>query len=159
MVVVGGGGDGIKDKCERLLFLSLLLCVCVCVCVVSLFVWLYEYVLVSIRCLFNNSFISSHLSLNREGRLGNINDFATSFPNFPCSPLPSWTWRTPGLSIPWCCLPTSSSVCLGFFPLLLCLAKWFWPDLMNMDADRPYHTKYYQHKAPYRLTLSKKSER
>ena len=31
---------------------------------------------------------------------------------FPCSPLPSWTWRTPGLSIPWCCLPTSTSVCL-----------------------------------------------
>ena len=31
-------------------------------------------------------------------------------PIFPCSPLPSGTWRTPGLSIPWCCLPTSSSV-------------------------------------------------
>ena len=44
---------------------------------------------------------------------------------FPCSPLPSGTWRTPGLSIPWCCLPTSSSVCLVFFPLSLCLAKWF----------------------------------
>ena len=28
---------------------------------------------------------------------------------FPCSPLPSGTWRNPGLSIPWCCLPTSSS--------------------------------------------------
>ena len=34
---------------------------------------------------------------------------------FPYSPLPSWTWRTPGLSIPWCCLFTSSSVCLVFF--------------------------------------------
>ena len=33
------------------------------------------------------------------------------------------TWRTPGLSIPWCCLPTSSSVCLVFFPLSLCLAR------------------------------------
>ena len=32
-----------------------------------------------------------------------------------CSPLPSWTCQTPGLSIPWCCLPTSSSVCLVFF--------------------------------------------
>ena len=31
--------------------------------------------------------------------------------------LPSGTWRTQGLSIPWCCLPTSSSVCLVFFPL------------------------------------------
>ena len=27
---------------------------------------------------------------------------------FPCFPLPSGTCRTPGLSIPWCCLPTSS---------------------------------------------------
>ena len=26
---------------------------------------------------------------------------------FPCFPLPSGTWRTPGMSIPWCCLPTS----------------------------------------------------
>ena len=34
------------------------------------------------------------------------------FSSFLCSPLPSGTWRTPGLSIPWCCLPTSSSVCL-----------------------------------------------
>ena len=50
---------------------------------------------------------------------------------FYCSPLPSVTWRTPGLSILWCCLPTSSSVCLVFFPLSLCLARWFWPDLMN----------------------------
>ena len=30
------------------------------------------------------------------------------FSIFPCSPLPSGTCRTPGLSIPWCCLPTSS---------------------------------------------------
>ena len=38
---------------------------------------------------------------------------------FPlCSPLPSETWRTPGLSILLCCLPTSFSVCLFFFPLL-----------------------------------------
>ena len=39
------------------------------------------------------------------------------FSIFPCSPLPSGTCRTPGLSIHWCCLPTSSSVCLVFFPL------------------------------------------
>ena len=32
------------------------------------------------------------------------------FSFFPCSPLPSGTCRTPGLSIPWCCLPTSSFV-------------------------------------------------
>ena len=53
----------------------------------------------------------------------------------PCSPLPSGTWRTPGLSIPWCCLPTSSSVCLVFFPFSLCLGGWFWLDLMNGRHD------------------------
>ena len=57
---------------------------------------------------------------------------------FLCSPLPSGTWQTPGLSIPWCCLPTSSSVCLVFFPLSLCLAGQFWPDLMN-GRPCPYH--------------------
>ena len=36
---------------------------------------------------------------------------------FLCSPKPSGTCQTPGLSIPWCCLPTSSSVRLVFFPL------------------------------------------
>ena len=51
--------------------------------------------------------------------------------SFPCSSLPSGTWRTPGLSTPRCCLPTCSSVCLVFFSLSLCLARWFWPDLMN----------------------------
>ena len=29
---------------------------------------------------------------------------------FLCSPLPSATWRTPGLSIPWCYLPTTSAL-------------------------------------------------
>ena len=55
--------------------------------------------------------------------------------DFLCPPLPSGTWRTPGQSIPWCCLPTSSSVCLVFFPLSLCLARWFWPDLINGRHD------------------------
>ena len=53
---------------------------------------------------------------------------------FPCSSLPSRTWRTPGLSISWCCLPTSSSVCLVLFPLSLCLARWFLPDLMVLPG-------------------------
>ena len=57
------------------------------------------------------------------------------FSIFPCSPLPSGTCRTQGLSISWCCLPTSSSVCLVFFPFSLCLARWFWPDLMNGRHD------------------------
>ena len=54
---------------------------------------------------------------------------------FPCSPLPSGTWQTPGLSIPWCCLPTSYSVCLVIFPLSLCLARWFWPDQISRRCD------------------------
>ena len=57
------------------------------------------------------------------------------FSLFPCSPLPSRTWGTPGLSILWYCLPTSSFVRLVFFPLSLCLARWFWPDLMNGKHD------------------------
>ena len=57
------------------------------------------------------------------------------FSIFPCSPLPSRTCRTPGLSIPWCSLPISSFVCLVFFPLSLCLARWFWPDLKLRGSE------------------------
>ena len=32
---------------------------------------------------------------------------------------------------PFLDVPTSFSVCLVFFPLSLCLAIWFWPDVMN----------------------------
>ena len=71
-----------------------------------------------------------HQPLNREGRWGTTYDFATSFLHFPCSPLPTGTCRTPGLSI-----PTSSFVRLVFFPLSLCLSRWFWPDLMNGKHD------------------------
>ena len=45
------------------------------------------------------------------------------FSIFPCSPLLAGTCRTPCLSIPWCCLPTSSIVHLVFFSLSLCLAR------------------------------------
>ena len=41
-----------------------------------------------------------HQSLNRQGRWGTTDDFATRFLHIPCSPLPSGTCRTPGLSIP-----------------------------------------------------------
>ena len=57
------------------------------------------------------------------------------FSIFPCSPLPSRTCRTPSLSIPWCCLLTTSFVRLVSFPLSLCLARWFWQDLMNGKHD------------------------
>ena len=54
---------------------------------------------------------------------------------FPCSPLPSGTCQILGLSIPWGSLPATSSVCLIVFPLSLCLARWFWPELMNRRYD------------------------
>ena len=76
-----------------------------------------------------------HQSLNRKGRWGTTDDFATGLLHIPCSSLPSGTCRTLGLSIPWCCLPTCSSACLVFFPLSLRLARWFWPDLMNGRHD------------------------
>ena len=76
-----------------------------------------------------------HLFLNREGCWGTTDDFTIRFLHFLCSPLTSGTWRTPGLSIPWCYLATSSSVCLVFLPFSLCFARWFWPDLMNGRHD------------------------
>ena len=81
--------------------------------------------------------ISSHLIYSLTARVvwapQMISQPVSSF--FPCSPLLSGTWRTPGLSISWCCLPNSSSVCLVFSPLSLCLARWFWPDLMDRRHD------------------------
>ena len=51
------------------------------------------------KCV-SSHLISSHLSLDHEGQWGTTDDFATSLLFFPCCPLPSGTWRTPGLSIP-----------------------------------------------------------
>ena len=64
--------------------------------------------------------LSSHLSLNREGRWGTINDFATSFLHFSLFSTALWD------------LANSRLV---FFPLSLCLARWFWPDLINGRHD------------------------
>ena len=41
-----------------------------------------------------------HFHLHRIGHLGTTDNFATSFSILLCSPVPSWTWQTPGLSIP-----------------------------------------------------------
>ena len=65
------------------------------------------------------------------GSLGITDDFTTSFPFFSVHHCPL------GLYIPWCCLLTSSSVWLVFFPLSSRFARWFWPDLMN---GRHVHT-------------------
>ena len=74
-----------------------------------------------------------HQSLNREGCWGTTYDFTTNFLHF--SLFSTALWDLAGLSIPWCCLPTSSFVRLVFFPLSLCLARWFWQDLMNGKHD------------------------
>ena len=52
---------------------------------------------------------------------------------FRCSPLPSGTWRTPGLHS--LMLSSHLFLCLVFFPLSMYLARWFWQDLMNGRHD------------------------
>ena len=76
-----------------------------------------------------------HQSLNREGRLGTTDDFAASFLHW--SPFSTALWDLPN-SRPVHSLmlfSTSSLVHLVFFPLSLCFARWFWPDLMNEKHD------------------------
>ena len=80
-----------------------------------------------------------HQSLHWEDRWGTTDDFTASFLHFnlfftalldfgKSRPVHFWTI---------CCLLTSSSVCLVFFSLSLCLARWFWPDLVS---KRHVHT-------------------
>ena len=82
-----------------------------------------------------------HQSLNREGRWGTTDDFATSFLLFSLFSTALWDLAN---SRPVHSLTLSSylfffffffSVCLVFFPLSLCLARCFWPDLMNGRHD------------------------
>ena len=51
--------------------------------------------------------------------------------SFLYSSLPSGTWPTPGLFTHWCCLSPLPLSALSSSPFLPCLARWFWPDLMN----------------------------
>ena len=90
----------------------------VCCCIIPMQTGLWESACFSIRSrstrfepliVFHHHHHHHHLFLNREGRWGTTDDFATSFLHLS---LFSRNWRTPGLSIPWCCLPTPSSVCL-----------------------------------------------
>ena len=74
-------------------------------------------------------------SLHGEGQWGTTDDFASSLLHFSLFSTALWDLLNSMPVIPWCCLPTSSSVCLVFFPLSLCLARWFWPDLMNGKRD------------------------
>ena len=78
---------------------------------------------------------SHHLSLKHEGRWGTTDDFATSFLHY--SLFSTALWDLPN-SRPVHSLMLSSHLflCLPcLFPLPLCLARWFWPDLMNGKHD------------------------
>ena len=86
-------------------------------------------------CWYATSLISSHLSLNRKGRWGTTDDFATSF--FRFSLFSTALWDLPN-SRPVHSLMLSSHLflCLScLLPLSLCLARWLWPDLMNGIYD------------------------
>ena len=74
-----------------------------------------------------------HLSLYREGHWGTTDDFATSFLNFSLFSTALWDLLH---SRPVHSLMLSSHLFLFFFPLSLCLARWFWPDLMNRRHDK-----------------------
>ena len=76
-----------------------------------------------------------HLSLNREGRWGTTDDFATSVLHFTLFSTALWDLVNSKPVHSLMSIPTSSSVCLVFFPLSLGLARWFWPDLMNGKHD------------------------
>ena len=78
-----------------------------------------------------------HQFLNREGRWGTTDDFATSFLHF--SLFSTALWDLPN-SRPVHSLMLSSHLFLCppcLLPLSLCLARWFWPDLMK---GRHVHT-------------------
>ena len=75
-------------------------------------------------------------SLNRESRWGTIDNFATNFLDFSLFSISLWDLPNsrPVHSLMFVFPPPPLS-CLVFFPLSLCLARWFWPDLMNGTND------------------------
>ena len=77
-----------------------------------------------------------HLSLNRQGRWGTTDDFATSFLHFPPFFTALWDLAN-SRPVQFLMLSSHLFLCLVFFPLSLCLARCFWPDLMN---GRHVHT-------------------
>ena len=69
-----------------------------------------------------------HLSLNQQGHWGSRDDFTTSFLHFSLFSTALWDFAN---SRPVHSLMLSSHLFLCLPCLLLCLAGWFWPDLMN----------------------------
>ena len=86
---------------------------------------------------FNVHLSSSNLYLNREGRWGTTDDFAASFLHFSLFSTVLWDLAN---ARPVHSLMLSSHFflcppCLLPIHLSLCLARWFWPDLMNGKHD------------------------
>ena len=96
----------------------------------------FEYSIWILSVMHTASHHHHHPSLNREGRLGTTDDLATSFLNFSLFSTALWDFRTPGLFIPWYCLPTSFSVCLVFFPFHCALQDGFGQYGSNMGRVR-----------------------
>ena len=81
-----------------------------------------------------------HLSLKCGGRWGTTDDLTTSFLHLSLFSTALWDLaNSRPVPFPRCCLPASSSVCLVFFPLSLCLARWFGLDLIHLWETCPYH--------------------
>ena len=77
-----------------------------------------------------------HQSLNREGRWGATDNFATSFLHFPLSSVAFWDLgKLQACPFPDVVFPPLLLSALSSSPLSLCLARWFWPDLMNWRHD------------------------
>ena len=78
-----------------------------------------------------------HQSLNREGRWGTTDDFATQFsPFFPVLHCPLGLGELQACPFPDVVFPPLPLSALSSSPLSLCLARWFWPDLMNGRHDQ-----------------------
>ena len=77
----------------------------------------FIFVIIIIIIMQSGSHLIYPITMRVFGALQMISQPVSSI--FPFSPLPSGTWGTPGLSSPWRCLPTCSSVCLVLFPLTL----------------------------------------
>ena len=78
---------------------------------------------------------SLHLSLNRGGRWSTTDDLTTSFLHFSLFPTALWHLANTR-SVHSLMLSSHLFLCLPWFlSLSLCLARWFWTDLMNGKHD------------------------